>query len=211
MNTTGRKNRTYGPRGAMSDRVYRALHAAQARGDHVCLVEYRDAYRPLAHMLGADGLVRDGLGRQYGALLRAAKSEIDSKRADSGSVETMLIKRLMTHLHKSRARGAVIYRQTRSAEEGHAIFAKRFGYSVESLRAHIESLFTPAMTWPLVERSDVHISLKYPARMFNLSTPDGIRRAYALDNLLPMWRRDDIVKARTTDVELLALFGEGLC
>lgn len=206
-----RQNSTYGDRGAIPLRLYAAIHAMQHRGSHVCMLEHRAAYVACAHLLAEDGLPLPGKSREYAGLIRKQKRLLDESQNPTLNVEKMLCAQMIGDLRKNRRSGKVVYRQINSEAERHAAFERRFGYSLHALREHLESQFTPAMTWELVEKQQVQIDHKYPARMFDLTTADGVKRAYALSNLQPLWRRDNIVKGRTFDAEVIALFGVGAC
>lgn len=67
------------------------------------------------------------------------------------------------------------------------------GCSVEELRAHLESLFKPGMTWGNHDTLGWHIDHKLPLASFNFFAADGslneeeLRRAMHYTNLQPLW------------------------
>jgi len=66
------------------------------------------------------------------------------------------------------------------------------GYGADELKAHIESLFQPGMTWE--NYGDWHIDHKIPISLmtlFGVTEPELIN---ALSNLQPMWAIDNLVK-----------------
>lgn len=68
------------------------------------------------------------------------------------------------------------------------------GYSVDELRAHLERQFSPGMTWG--NYGKWHIDHIIPLSAHNYETPDDIdfKKAWALSNLQPLWREDNISK-----------------
>lgn len=66
------------------------------------------------------------------------------------------------------------------------------GYTVMELRIHIENKFTDGMCW---ERfGEIHIDHIKPLVLCDLSTDEGVRRAWALENLQPLWAADNLRK-----------------
>lgn len=68
------------------------------------------------------------------------------------------------------------------------------GYTVDELRAHLESLFLDGMTWE--NYGKWHIDHIVPLSAHNYETPDDIdfKRAWALSNLQPLWAIENIKK-----------------
>lgn len=71
------------------------------------------------------------------------------------------------------------------------------GYSVEELKAHLEKQFQPGMSWD--NYGEWHIDHKIPLAAHNYETPDDIdfKRAWALENLQPLWAGDNLSKGTT--------------
>lgn len=69
------------------------------------------------------------------------------------------------------------------------------GYTVSELRKHIERQFVRGMTWERFCGGEIHIDHIVPLSSFDLSSADGLRAAWALSNLRPLWARDNIAKA----------------
>lgn len=76
-------------------------------------------------------------------------------------------------------------------------------YSVEDLKLHLENQFSPGMSWENHGRGDGcwHIDHKVPLSAHNFSSPDhfDFKRAWALDNLQPMWEFDNLSKNAKVD------------
>jgi len=68
-----------------------------------------------------------------------------------------------------------------TVKEGHTV--DMLGYSALELKTHIESLFTPQMTWD--NYGEWHIDHIRP--VINFSSVDDIREVCALNNLQPLW------------------------
>lgn len=75
------------------------------------------------------------------------------------------------------------------------------GYSPEDLRDHLERLFLPGMSWENYGKFGWHIDHIVPLAVHNYETPDDIdfRRAWALENLRPLWWQDNIKKGAKVD------------
>jgi hypothetical protein len=71
------------------------------------------------------------------------------------------------------------------------------GYSIEHLMAHLEALFQPGMNWANYGRLGWEVDHVIPLKVFNYSAPDhaDFKRAWALDNLQPLWRSDNAIKS----------------
>lgn len=72
-------------------------------------------------------------------------------------------------------------------------------YTVDDLRAHLERLFQPGMTWENYGRYGWHVDHIVPLAVHNFETPDDIdfQKAWALSNLQPLWAHDNLSKKDT--------------
>lgn len=70
-------------------------------------------------------------------------------------------------------------------------------YTVDELKEHIESLFSAGMTWEKFCQGEIHIDHVIPDIYFNYESINdvGFKRSFALDNLQPLWARDNINKS----------------
>lgn len=77
--------------------------------------------------------------------------------------------------------------------------ASILGYSIADLHAHLESLFVDGMGWH--NMGAWHIDHMRPLASFTITGPDDpmVRVAWALNNLQPLWARDNIVKGARWD------------
>lgn len=69
------------------------------------------------------------------------------------------------------------------------------GYSAAQLRQHIEQNFKNGMTWE--NRCHWHVDHKIPVTAFSFETIEdtGFKKCWSLDNLQPMWAKDNIRKS----------------
>jgi hypothetical protein len=70
------------------------------------------------------------------------------------------------------------------------------GYSLEDLMKHLEAHFRPGMTWENYGYRGWHIDHIRPRSTFRFASPDDseFRECWALDNLQPLWAKDNIRK-----------------
>jgi len=73
---------------------------------------------------------------------------------------------------------------------------KLTGYTIEDLRNSIKSKFIDGMNWDRFMAGEIHIDHKLPISSFNYVKPedDDFKKCWALDNLQPMWAKDNIKK-----------------
>jgi hypothetical protein len=71
------------------------------------------------------------------------------------------------------------------------------GYSIDTLRRHIEKQFLPGMTWECFLAGEIHIDHKIPRAAFNYSRPEDpdFKKCWALNNLQPLWALDNLKKS----------------
>jgi hypothetical protein len=87
-----------------------------------------------------------------------------------------------------------IQRHIRSGEKGGRRWPSLVGYTLADLRTHIESQFVDGMSWE--NYGDWHIDHIIPLSAHNYDTfesPD-FKRAWALENLRPLWAADNLRK-----------------
>lgn len=96
---------------------------------------------------------------------------------------------------QSSVRAMVHAKITRESKGGRRTFSL-LGYSVDELRARLESRFAPGMSWENYGRDGWHIDHIRPLSSFTYSTPDcpDFKEAWALSNLQPLWAIDNFRK-----------------
>lgn len=71
---------------------------------------------------------------------------------------------------------------------------KFVGYTMADLRKHLEAQFDDFMCWEAFADGSIHIDHKRPVSTFDLDDPDQVRDCWALSNLQPLWRPDNMRK-----------------
>jgi hypothetical protein len=69
------------------------------------------------------------------------------------------------------------------------------GCSPSKLIAHLESLFTPEMSWELFKSGEIHIDHIKPCSSFNLTKELGQRECFNWANLQPLFAADNLKKS----------------
>jgi len=67
-------------------------------------------------------------------------------------------------------------------------------YTIKDLKKHLEKQFVNGMTWK--NYGEWHIDHKIPMSVFNFTKPEheDFKKCWALDNLQPMWAKDNFAK-----------------
>jgi len=68
------------------------------------------------------------------------------------------------------------------------------GCSVDELKAHLEKLFQPGMSWDNHGINGWHIDHIRPCASFDLTDPDQQRQCFHWSNLQPLWANDNWAK-----------------
>lgn len=111
-----------------------------------------------------------------------AKNRRHNQRKKS-TPEGRLRHRMQNHLRRALKRGW--------KKSGGSSFAF-LGYTPAELRMHIERKFVDGMCWERFTEIDIdHIQ---PLACFDLSKDEEIRKAWALENLQPLWRSEHVKK-----------------
>lgn len=70
------------------------------------------------------------------------------------------------------------------------------GYTLDDLKAHLEKLFKPGMSWENYGMNGWEVDHKYPIALFDFNNPGEIKKCWSLDNLQPLWRLENISKGK---------------
>jgi hypothetical protein len=121
---------------------------------------------------------------------RAIKRKVNAKRRSTA--EGSLNHRMSAKINKALSRG----------KEGRS-WKDLVDFTLDQLKSHLESQFTDGMSWE--NMGDWHIDHKIPLAAFSFESADcpEFKRAWALDNLQPLWAIDNIRKN-----DKLVLFSE---
>lgn len=69
---------------------------------------------------------------------------------------------------------------------------KLLGWTIAELKGHLEARFKDGMSWSNMPKW--HIDHIKPQRLFNLQNNGDLKACWALDNLQPLWAKDNIRK-----------------
>jgi len=86
--------------------------------------------------------------------------------------------------------GARLWAVLKGRSDG-ALFS-RLGYTPGELVAHLEARFEPGMSWDNYGRW--HIDHRRPCASFDLTSSEQFDKCWSLENLQPLWARDNLVK-----------------
>lgn len=69
-------------------------------------------------------------------------------------------------------------------------------YTVNDLKTHIENLFKEGMNWERFMKGEIHIDHIIPKSVFNFEKieDDDFKKCWALENLQPLWAKDNLSK-----------------
>lgn len=70
----------------------------------------------------------------------------------------------------------------------------RFGFSGLQLKSHLEHHFLPGMSWDNYGPSGWHVDHHIPCAAFDLTKPDQVKSCFSLENLRPLWAKDNLKK-----------------
>src|SRR5436309_1125808 len=128
------------------------------------------------------------------------RAKLKAKRARMGAKYRAQIKRSRTKT-RSTTEGMLYHRMSQSVRSA-LLGSKRkckwenlLGYSVEELKAHLESQFTEGMTWDKFFGGGIHIDHVIPRINFNYISPNDLqfKQCWALSNLRPIWPKENSI------------------
>lgn len=83
----------------------------------------------------------------------------------------------------------------------HGTTIANLGCSIEQLKAHLEALFAPGMSWENYGIDGWHIDHIKPLARFDLTDPEQVKQACHYTNLQPLWAFDNISKGTKWEEE----------
>lgn len=106
------------------------------------------------------------------------------------------LKQILRNYRRKAERGRYgeAVRQALKASAGSAALERKLGVSVPDLRRHLERQFKRGMSWERFARGEIHIDHIVPLSSFDLRTEAGLRAAWSLSNLRPLWAKDNLKK-----------------
>lgn len=75
-------------------------------------------------------------------------------------------------------------------------------FTSAELKAHLEKLWLPGMSWSNYSRTGWHIDHIRPCASFDMSNPEDIKQCWKLSNLQPLWAKDNLKKGDSWSPEL---------
>lgn len=83
------------------------------------------------------------------------------------------------------------------------------GCTGHELRAHIEKLWKPGMSWDNYEKFGWHVDHVKPLAAFNLADPEQLKQAWHFTNLQPLWWHENLSKNANESVATVVVSGLG--
>ena len=80
------------------------------------------------------------------------------------------------------------------AEDKSARTMDLVGCDMDTMKAHIESLFTEGMSWDNYGMHGWHLDHVTPCASFDLSDPEQQKRCFHYTNTQPLWALDNLIK-----------------
>ncbi len=103
-------------------------------------------------------------------------------------------KKISTPLGRLRNNISCAIRKSLRGNKGGKHWETLVGYTLADLREHLEKQFTKEMSWERLH--EMHIDHKIPLAVFNFNTTEDydFKSAWALENLQPLWAKDNLSK-----------------
>lgn len=87
-------------------------------------------------------------------------------------------------------------------ENNNSNYFDYLGYKPINLKKHLESLFTEGMSWDEFKKGNIHIDHIKPQSSFNLQEDEEIKKCWSLNNLQPLWAKDNLIKSNKYNINL---------
>ena len=147
---------------------------------------------------------RDRINKQhrdrYAGSPELYRAKLKAKRQRMGEKYRAQIKRARTKMRLT-PEGMLYHRMSQSIREALRGAKRRckwedlLGYSVDELKAHLESQFTEGMTWEQFFGGGIHIDHLIPRMNFKYISSNDLqfKQCWALSNLRPIWPKENSV------------------
>jgi hypothetical protein len=147
---------------------------------------------------------RDRINKQYRDRYAGSpelyRAKLKAKRQRMGEKYRAQIKRARTKMRLT-PEGMLYHRMSQSIREALRGAKRRckwedlLGYSVDELKAHLESQFTEGMTWEQFFGGGIHIDHLIPRMNFKYISSNDLqfKQCWALSNLRPIWPKENSV------------------
>jgi len=138
-------------------------------------------------------LTRKELQRYYASREdpeRYAKTLLAKQEERERSRPMRRLRRALCMTMRARIYEALKHKKARSPWQG------LVGYTVDELRAYLETKFQEGMTWD--NHGEWHIDHIRPISSFSFTSSDDdeFKQCWALENLQPLWAKDNLSKKR---------------
>jgi hypothetical protein len=178
----------------LDQRKYTASHRAEARERAAAWYKEHSDRVATYYADPAVKLRRSNYMREY-RKDNASRIKTDKKTWHAHKQTTDINYRLATNLRK-RLGGAI-----RNGQKGGSA-VRDLGCSVPELKAQLESMWLPGMSWANWGRKGWHIDHITPLASFDLTDPDQVKQAVHHTNLQPLWCTDNYVKGARINAKL---------
>ena len=118
------------------------------------------------------------------------RHDLRTRRYRAAQKKTDIAYRLKCHLRTRLYQAVTAARAVKSART-----LRLVGCSVSELKAHLQSLFAPGMSWDTY--GEWHIDHIRPCASFDLTDPAQQRECFHYTNLQPLWAADNLAKSDT--------------
>lgn len=193
----------------MSDKKTYA-HEYYLRTRHITLKRYRDRYAndPVhrAAVLARNAIVASRVGKkkrsEYSRRYYLRKPVAMGRWARENPEKRRASAREYAKRHRMTLKGGLDHRMStavllalKGSKRGRK-WEVLVGYSVDDLRKHLESKFLPGMNWERFANGEIHIDHIIAKSKFVYETSDSVsfRQCWALENLRPLWKRNNLSK-----------------
>jgi hypothetical protein len=111
--------------------------------------------------------------------------------------EFAVMERMRRQIKKAKTKDGIAYCiRAAIANDGTSRKVEReLGYTINELKESLYKQFTYRMTWERFKKGDIHIDHIIPKSAFNLEDDNEWRLCWAIANLRPTWRKDNLAKS----------------
>lgn len=202
---------------ALRRSIDRLIRKRCVYGTNVCDMGDRDAHLAASYLLDEFGRVLPGKNAEYKsvlasnsptrkaealskeqraveremkkALLKAARPGKFTEEPSVEEIENALYQRVRYHMKKQRRKDRTQVTFSKRS------FASLFGWNLQQLRERLSCTMPSPYSWKDVLNNVLHLDHAIPAAAFDLTTADGVRTCYSLENLQLLTAMDNAIKS----------------
>lgn len=130
---------------------------------------------------------------------RVAKNKLAWYKKNKDTIFQKMYARRKTDLHfklRTSLRSRLNIAIKSGSKTGSAV--RMLGCSIEEFKHHIESQFTPGMTWDNWSLKGWHLDHIVPLASFDLTNPEQLTKAMHFSNIRPLWSKENLRKGART-------------